>query len=107
MAFLRCQAQFYGFRSEFFTIKTFTQTHLYVADVFPANFRACVDQSGTATLLSAPIGAWCHLHIACYLRLVGHYCRKNREHYSILTHCIMEYLAGQYNGKTTLICEYM
>ena len=32
---------------------------------------------------------------------------KNREHYSILTHCMMEWLrAGPYNGKTTLNCEY-
>ena len=33
------------------------------------------------------------------------YCRKNHEHYSILTCCMMECLrAGPYNGKTTLNC---
>ena len=43
---------------------------------------------------------------------VRHHCccsmvSKNREHYSILTHCMMEWLrAGPYNGKTTLNCEY-
>ena len=32
-------------------------------------------------------------------------CRKNGGHYSTLTHCIMECLAGPYNGKTTLNCD--
>ena len=43
-------------------------THLYTKhDVFPALFGACIDQSGTVTLLSAPVGACCHLHLASYL----------------------------------------
>ena len=45
--------------------------------MFPARFfGAYIDRSGTATLQSAPDGAWCHLHLACNLfqySPVGHY----------------------------------
>ena len=37
----------------------------------------------------------------------GHYCRKNHEHYSTLTHGIMKCLAWPCNGKTVLNCEYI
>ena len=105
IAFLRCPPQFYSFSIS--TIHTFTHTFIYVAWCLPAFFGACIGRSGTATLLSAPGTIYTSPPTCFSTRPVGHYCRKNREHYSILTHCIMEYLAGQYNGKTTLICEYM
>ena len=51
---------------------------------------------------SAP-GAICTSPATCFsTRPVGHYCWKNREYYSILTHFIMEFMVGTYNGKTTL-----
>ena len=43
--------------------------HTYIRGImfFPHFFGACIDRSGTATSLSAPVGAWCYLHLACYL----------------------------------------
>ena len=80
---------------------------MYVAWCFPALFGARIDRSWTATLLSAPSAIFTSPATCFSARPVGHFCRKNREYYSILTHWIMECLAWPYNGKTTLNCQYM
>ena len=36
----------------------------------------------------------------CFCTCPVRHCQKNREHYSTLTYCVMECLAGPYNGKT-------
>ena len=87
--------------------------HTYMRSMvfFPHVFRGLVligrEQPHYCRCLSAP-GAVYTSPATCYsTRPVGHYHRKNREYYSILTHCIMECLAGPYNGKTTVNYEYM
>ena len=43
--------------------------HMHIRSrCFAELLGACIDRSGTATLLlSAAVGAWCLLHLACYL----------------------------------------
>ena len=85
-------------------------THLYVADVFPPFLGFVLigrEQPNYCRRLSEP-GSIYTSPATCFGKLdVGHCCLKNREHYSILTHGIMECLASPYNSKTTLNCEYM
>ena len=71
------------------------------------------------TLATRTDGAWRHWNLACYLLTVSSVhilyaitaaaacCRQNREHFSILTYCMIECLRPRpYNGKATLHCEH-
>ena len=43
---------------------------------------------------------------ACFWACPVRHWRKKRRHYSTLTYGVMEWLAGPYNAKTKLNCEY-